>query len=533
MRRATRGRDVLLGVLAAIVFGLLCLRISAHAPYVGHFDEAKILSAGKRIVEEQTADPGFFNYPSLPIYLAATTMAGARGGRELPGVQGPRYEPVRPVLAVKVLFAALAAAGLFLTGLASLRVEERLEFAAIAMLAVFGTTLWNHLAWSYLNVDIVGTFFVSLVLYLIVKGSHPPAWVLRATLLGALCGLAVASKYPLGLILLPALVHLSLVRRRLDVRASIVLVLSCVLAFVVAVPHSVLSADAFLEDIRYEMEHYTRGHRGHEGSVGAAQLVWYLRYLVGQLGSGFAALAAVGTGTIIYRRRWELLPILLWIVLLVGYFSTKSVRFPRNIVAVFPAFAILITVGLGEASGWLTGLLARASRGPRRWHRAAAVVVLLTVLPWAQILRNGLPTEEPRRAAEAWLLEHAPPGSRIILGEDLGIPKESLASRFLLTTLERRQLVSLSTTELDREAFYVLPRYSARRTRGKKSRQALVGLTAALPPPIAQFEGRVIDLDDSRFNRRPRPAVDIISLEPKQSDSPADLGPGPVHRSPP
>jgi len=511
-----RSGRFLLVALAALVFAVLAAHVIRHAPYVGHFDEGKLVTAGKRVVDSKTLDPGFFNYPSLPIYLTAAAMKAASDGRELKGALGPRYEPAAPVLAAKLVFAALAAAGLLFTGMACLRASSSTTAAALAMLAMFGTPLWHRLSWSYLNVDIVGAFFVSVVLYLLVRGAETSRWLARAALLGMLCGLAVASKYPLGLLLLPVGLHLVLARGHIDPRDGIVLGLSCAVAFAIAVPYSLLSTEAFLEDIRYEMAHYSKGHSGHQGSAGLSQLVWYLRYLTSQLGSGVAALCCVGAAAIVYRRRWEWLPILLWVVVLVGYFSTKTVRFPRNIVSVLPALAILMAIGLITARNWFTGMLAAMRWGPKRWHEIAVLAVILLPLSWTQIVQHSRPSEEPRRAAVRWLLEHAPQGAHVVLAEDLGIPEGSLENRFVLATLGRADLAGLDATKSEPPTFFVLPRYAARKKRSKKHRKMekdLLRLTTTLPGSVAQFEGAPIRLNDRRFQRRPRPAVYIYRMQ--------------------
>jgi hypothetical protein len=100
-------------------------------------------------------------------------------------------------------------------------------------------------------------------------------------------------------------------------------------------------------------------------------------YFVATLGWPLLAFGAVGAVVLAWRRRWAELALLAGPVLLfVGYFSTKTVFFERNLSHVLPLFLILGAVGVVAVAEWGAQML----RVPI-WPIAMLVVAILAVQP--------------------------------------------------------------------------------------------------------------------------------------------------------
>ena len=106
-----------------------------------------------------------------------------------------------------------------------------------------------------------------------------------AILPGALAGLAAGSKYTLAIAILPALlaIAVSFPRARL-ITAWAAAVAAMVVAFMAAVPYSLIDIPGFMNGLGYETFHYASGHAGFADDPGWPQVIYYSRHFVSEFG---------------------------------------------------------------------------------------------------------------------------------------------------------------------------------------------------------------------------------------------------------
>jgi hypothetical protein len=164
------------------------------------------------------------------------------------------------------------------------------------------------------------------------------------------------------------------------------------------------------DGIEQERHHYGTGHPGMTGSSVDAYLHQLVHGdLVLLLGAAAAVVALLG------RHRWEAVIVgsfALGYSLLVG---TQAVHFPRTLVPLLPALALLT----GFAIATVLDLLDASGRDHRhRWALPAlAALAVLLLIPQA-VGSARVPArlaERGRGQARTWLLDHLPPGSQVMV----------------------------------------------------------------------------------------------------------------------
>lgn len=272
-RRAVRLWTLTLILLSLGVLSLQFRHIESTLPYPRHVDEAFIAGPARITLQAGTLHPQTFNYPSLPKYLASLGMAvgflrGAshlevRETRYLGNMNYPHYDVPRVMQTARQLFAALSVLALAATGFSAWLAFRKPATIVLAPLILLTSPLFFFHSWTYLNVDIIGTSFVVLATLACLLGIRRPSILQSAVVPAVFTGLAAGSKYTLALVALPALSAIGLYftgSRR--IWGLMVALLTTVLAFLVAVPYSVIDIPAFLDGVASEAFHYASGHRG-------------------------------------------------------------------------------------------------------------------------------------------------------------------------------------------------------------------------------------------------------------------------------
>jgi 4-amino-4-deoxy-L-arabinose transferase-like glycosyltransferase len=331
-------------------------------------------------------------------------------------------------------------------------------------------------------------------------------YLAQAILPGLLSGMAVASKYNSGLVLLPALLRIVFTSKR-PVRRVAILGLCAVTAFLVLVPYSVLDRASFVKDVLWEIRHYKTGHRNNDGDAGLPQLLYYLSSLVSDLGAVTVAFAALGLvfGAIVEPKRTLALASLPVAMLL--HMSTNRVHFLRT---VLPVFALVPVFAAGGVAGLAAGARHAAERfAPPRWRptperitlwsRGLAVVAIAAFLPTLRhstLLDRNI-SRDNRNVVSRWLRAEAS-------GRPIFVAPEAFFSPDVLRSLDAKQtargmtdLAELLGEGATRPCYVVTPAYSgsppARRNRDRvlgvlrdkhaAEVLALQGNSLGMPPP--------------------------------------------------
>ncbi len=391
--------------------------------------------------------PKTFNYPSFPKYVASVGLAagflraaredGITNTQEIGRVSYPFYQTPTAVETARQLFAVLSVIALATTGVLAWYITWRPAAIVVAPLILTTSSFFFSQSWRYLNVDIVGTCMVALTLATCLAAAARPSVVRSAMIPGLFAGLATASKYTLGVAFLPVL--LGIVMYQKDDRRLVSIIVAgatLCLMFLVAVPYSLLDLPGFLNGVASEVRHYSRGHIGFNGEPGLAQLRYYAGHITNQFGVAAGVFALIGV-VAAFVRDWRRAVILLAFPLaLVTLLAAQRVHFHRNVLAIYPVYAVAVSYGTLVLHGWLSRVLESRLRLPR-YASAVSVALLIGLLvltlPTRRLLEQARVTADSRNLATEWLAENIPAGWTVVIPTELGFDTRGLEVHNLQT----------------------------------------------------------------------------------------------------
>lgn len=299
------------------------------------------------------ANPHFFNYGSLYLYLVALAAALAHGdlfasvAQAVPG--GPALpEAVRAwTLDARVVTVVMALGTIVVVwGIARTLWGERAGLTAALLLALAPLhVLHSH----YATVDVPGTFFVALALLFSVRMVR--ARTLRnAAWAGVAAGLAASVKYSGGLVLVAPLTAWGVAwwqtrapeaAERSSLAALLLPPVLALAAFAATSPYTFLDWPNAWRDISFELAHMRTGDDPWMLAIYPSGWVFHLSGLA--LGTGFAMLAAAAVGLAVVIAEGHHTSAPLAVFALVGFAVTAGaqVRYARYEIALLPAVAVL------------------------------------------------------------------------------------------------------------------------------------------------------------------------------------------------
>lgn len=376
-------------------------------------------------------DPGFYNYGSLTFLLLRLLFDGVGVLWPVAADAAPWVLPARLHLIGRLWVALLGVGTLPLIFLAGRRMAGRTGgLVAAAVLALMPL----HVAHShYLTVDVPATFWTVAALCAALALLDGPRFR-TALLAGALAGLAAATKYNAGLVLLAPLTALVVAAGRGAaapvetpegetstarqpglawrlLRAVVAPGAACSamagFAFVLGSPGVLLNTPKFLQDFLYEARHVQEGH----GLLFQNTLPGWIYHLTHSLRFGLGmpllALALVSVVVAIRRRGGADLVLAAWVVPYYLLIGAAEVKFMRYALPLLPPLALWVGAA---AAGWLDG---------KKWSRTrtAAGLALITVGFWslggATAYTLLFATPDPRDRAAAWVRENVRPGATV------------------------------------------------------------------------------------------------------------------------
>lgn len=397
-----------LAALIAVTVPAACLRFyglrwglpnNVH-DYSYHPDEFLVVGASfGRVLGQRTFDPGFYNYPSLYIYLCAAAIAAAFAYGAA-GVLANVYLAARSVTAA---MGTAAVAATCWAGRVSFGPGVGLTAALILCVAPIHAQ-HSHFA----TVDVPSTLFVAACLGFAGLVFREGLWK-HYLLAGAMAGLAAGTKYNAGLVLL-SLVAAHLLRGG-GVKAvfggRIWGAIGCTaLSFVVSTPGAVLRPESFWHGFSYELRHASTGH----GLVFVGTGSGFIYTLTNSLWYGLGPLALPAVPAVLFglwKRDKRVLAILAFVVPYYILISISQVRFARYALPIFPGIAIV-------TAWFIEQTLAAARNRVRRavWLIACGAIgfwSLAAVLVWTALF--GL--TDPRDQAARWVRKNIPKGASI------------------------------------------------------------------------------------------------------------------------
>jgi 4-amino-4-deoxy-L-arabinose transferase-like glycosyltransferase len=403
--------------LAVVLVGGLGLRlwgVGQGLPYAYNADEADHFVAHAIAMFGHSLNPGYFANPPAYTYMLHCLFAVAYGG-----TTGVRHaiatHPADVFTLARVAAAALGTLALWLLYATGARLFGRgvgllaAAIEAVAFLPVF----YAHLALN--DVPTLAPLTLSLL---------GTAGVLRSgrardyLLAGAGLGLACASKYTAGIVLVPLLTATAASYLQAQPYAGrralggIALAgVAALAAFLIANPYALLDYADFHSELVHQstLSAEAQGKLGAPHDGGLAYYLWTLTW-----GLGWApALAALGGALSVWRREralgWLLVPAPL---LYLAFMGLQGRYFGRWLLPIFPILCLLAALFAAQL------VEAVARRRPRL--RAAAAVLLVAALLAQGLVYSVhagrvLARADTRNLTRAWMFAHIPAGAPIVV----------------------------------------------------------------------------------------------------------------------
>lgn len=390
-------------------------------------------------------DIGFYNYGSFYFYLwqAGLAVNQTYGLIRLPdgGAPNPSAESVAAMLLVGRLIAALLGA---LTVLPVYLLGERLFgrktglIAAGAYAVMPAAVIHAHFA----TVDAPATFLAAVAL---ACGARLLERQDSRTIVcsGLLSGLAAATKYNAGLVLLAPAAALLLGSKRAEQRtrwAPGLLAVSAAVGFLLGCPGVVLAWPKFWADFTFELQKSRVGMGLLFAETGPGWL-YHLRLSLGYgLGAPLQVLVLAAVVFALVRHTRQDLYLLAFAVPFFVVLSLAQVRFLRYTLPLLPVLAVM--AGRLLAEPW--------PRWPNvgRALAAAGGFVALAVLIYCVSLVRVMTAEDARDQAAAYLRGQARPGSRIAFATTPWFYSPPLAPEFTLPVAGDRRWDAIQALRL-------------------------------------------------------------------------------------
>ncbi len=429
-------------------------------PFFYHPDEIKLVAQAARLLEARFMDKDVFFaigvYPPFYTYVLAFLMGTYIGVNLLLG----RYESIEQVIQAyfdhpfeyffvgRLFVAALGVASIFLMYLLGKGLyNSNLGLVAALFLAVNALHVRN----SHFNtVDVPVTIFALGFLFLCAELMKNPR---RRYYIGcaALLSLTVATKFSMGLLVLPFLVAHSLhVTRHHPVKSFFcrnlwIAVVTGLVVFTLACPLFVLDFNESLGGLLGTKKFESVGKIGSGGGL--------FSYWTGQQAEGFGVffpnsipatfgvlltlLSILGLLVQLYRHRREDLLILSFLIPSYLLFESMSIKAMRHILPLVPLLMISASLLVIELNRWVC-------RSKARFVPYLFVFVVVVQGVYLSVgYHSALAATDPRARAYNWIREHVHPGSVVAVENFPPTPLEEQAYRADTTY----QIISMDLTQ--------------------------------------------------------------------------------------
>jgi hypothetical protein len=402
--------------LLLLLAGALVLRVvgsKSGLPFVYNADENAHFVPRAIGMFGHSLNPNYFINPPAFTYLLHVVFLIRWGGRDAVGAAFASD----PTTAFALARAAAAACGVVAVGLlvwAGARIFEARAAGLLAGLLLAVAFLPVH--YSHLALNDVPTL-VGVSLSLVgTAGIYRRGRLRDFALGGAGVGLACATKYTGGIVLLPLLAAAAVAPGLSLQRRIGGLVLAAVLAggaFFVANPYSVLDSSAFRAGLKQQSE-ASGDEAGKLGQTYHSGYGYYLSTLTWGLG-WVPLLLALGGAVWLAVREWRLAVVLVPApVVLILFLGSQERYWARWLLPVYPVLCLLAVAGAVALATRLAGVVRR------RWVFGAALAVMAVAAALQGLVLSVhndrvLRREDTRALARSWLVAHTQEGAKMVV----------------------------------------------------------------------------------------------------------------------
>lgn len=425
--RVRQGVNVTALIIVSIVVlgaGLRLWGITYGLPYLYHPDEPLGVQTALNIVKTGDLNPHFYGYGSLFFYLTAvayvpyfwlgTVLGVFHSLADIPNLYVVALGVGQTLMPSEMMVARLVSAVLGMLCIVAAydlgsRLRDRRTGRLAAVFVALSPTIVDHS--QLVTPNILATLAVLLTLSALIRLTPYSRWP-AYTLVGALFGAALASKYNAAMLVTACLAAFVAVRGRQLLRTPGVYVSggAAVLAFLVLTPYAVLDAPKFLADTQFHLSYYsTANHPGMEGNT----LEFYVTYLLRQEG-GLAFIGLLATSVYIWQRSRTGLILAAFAVPYVIYISTLRLRNDRTILIALPILLVMAADLIGLTWNLVARRPASRSRLALQTILIGLIVISSSYQTWRSISLNiQRTTPDGREYARQWLVAHLSPQDKI------------------------------------------------------------------------------------------------------------------------
>ncbi|MCW3033984.1 MAG: hypothetical protein QOK19_2283 [Solirubrobacteraceae bacterium] len=459
--------------LALVLAGGLALRLwglRQGLPYAYNADEADhFVPHAIAMFEEGTLDPHYFANPPAFTYVLHFLFDVAYGGAH-GAAHAYRSDPEGVYTLARVAAAVLGTLSLWLLYLTGARLLGR---AAGLLAAAIEAVAFLPVFYSHLALNDVPTL-APLTLSLLGTAGVLRKGRLRDHLLAGIgLGLACATKYTAGIVLVPYLLAAASraiddgpVARRRTLAGVATLAAGALAAFVIANPYALLDYSSFHREVVHQSAQSAEA-QGKLGAPKSGGILYYLWSLTWGLGWAPALAALAGAATIWRSHRRLGLLLVPAPLLYLAFMGTQGRYFGRWLMPILPILCLLAAFAAVSA---VCALLERSRAGRSRLDRTPAVaarsstdsrtrrlggalpvglaalaVLALTAQGLAYSVHSGLVLSrtDTRTLTRAWMLSNVPRGANVVVepvspdqwareppGRPAGCAAASAASRY-------------------------------------------------------------------------------------------------------
>ncbi len=346
------------GYLWLLFIVLLALLLRSYKldyalPYLYTHDEGFF----QRQVEQMVRHPDYFSpkrlvWPSMAFQLAAisTTIQYIFSSFTLQEI----IVYIDALYSSRWLMALLSTLQIICLMAIAVKLANRSTALVVGLLAS-GNFAMCHFAHQG-RVDPAVSFFVTLNIYLALLYLENRTNRMLV-LWGLSLGFAAGTKYHVGVLAICCAILIFLNNYPnivQSVKHTMILALSSMFGFWIAIPFLPFRLDQFLDEILKIFVHYQGGHLGHEGSF-RENAIFYWSYLV-QDGGGYLILLGSLPGFFFMQKKygWKI-PVFLgsYIIIQGGILLWQTTRFDRNILPIIPLLYLGAGITLGKIGDFL------------------------------------------------------------------------------------------------------------------------------------------------------------------------------------